>query len=173
MPGKGRPFVKGQVANPRGRPKKGQSITEIIAEMAGKKDFHASNGTPIERRRALADKLWHLAIEEGEVSAIRCILDRMDGKETLPINIDGAGGGPVPVFVTIEKRSVEEWERIYHQQTDGSGAPSPASPKQSPARPSSSSSEVRKGAGKRSDSKPPSRRRKDGSASKKSGRGTT
>jgi hypothetical protein len=70
-------FKPGQSGNPKGRPRKGESLTEILREQATIKDV-ARGRTKIERQAAIADKLWTLAIR-GDIAAIKYIYDRLDG----------------------------------------------------------------------------------------------
>jgi len=68
-------FEKGDPRiNRRGRPKKGQSITEILEMLLDKK-----KETGELRRADVAEKLIKLA-ENGDLAAIRYLVDRIDGK---------------------------------------------------------------------------------------------
>jgi len=79
-------FEKGDPRiNRRGRPKKGQSITEILELLLDKK-----KETGELRRADIAEKLIKLA-ESGDLPAIRYLIDRLDGRprETVELK-DGA-----------------------------------------------------------------------------------
>jgi hypothetical protein len=92
-------FKPGQSGNPGGRPKKGESLTEILraqGELPPGKTGKA-------RKELIGEKLWRLALS-GDKFAIRYVYDRLDGrsKETKEISgPDGAGieihfvGGPI------------------------------------------------------------------------------
>jgi len=54
--------------NRNGRPKKGESITDLLRETVDK--------------QALVDKLIEIAIEKGDIQALKYAIDRMDGKPT-------------------------------------------------------------------------------------------
>jgi len=66
----------GQSGNPKGRPPKGQSLTDALKERVDK--------------QAIADKLYEMAIE-GDISALKYIYDRVDGKpgESIDLNHQG------------------------------------------------------------------------------------
>jgi len=78
-------FVKGDPRiNRRGRPKKGQTITDILGLLLDReKDGEL-------RRVTVAEKLIELAIK-GDVAALKYLVDRLDGKprETFTLG-DGA-----------------------------------------------------------------------------------
>jgi hypothetical protein len=78
----GKPFEKGDARiNRRGRPKKGQALTDILNYKLDQKD-----DTGKMRREAVAEKLIDLALE-GDLAAIRYVMDRVDGrpKETVAL----------------------------------------------------------------------------------------
>ena len=57
-----------QYINRDGRPKKGESVTDLLRETVDK--------------QALVDKLVEIAIEKGDIQALKYAIDRMDGKPT-------------------------------------------------------------------------------------------
>ena len=78
----GKPFAKGdERINRRGRPKKGQALTDILNYKLDQKD-----ATGKLQREAVAEKLIGLALE-GDMTAIRYVMDRVDGrpKETVSL----------------------------------------------------------------------------------------
>ena len=140
---KGRPFKPGQTGNPKGRPKKGESMTDILGELAGIKDVTLPSGEKVTRKRALVERLWAKAIRDGDTTAIKFIIERLDGKTPQVIQgPDDEDGNPIPVAVVqvVRKRSIDEWQQEYTSR-QSSGSPSPDKPKPSRARRSSSSSE--------------------------------
>lgn len=66
-------FKKGQSGNPAGRPKKGEALTDILKAFLDKKDGSKT------RKQQLVERLYDLAMA-GEVSAMKYIFDRIDGK---------------------------------------------------------------------------------------------
>jgi hypothetical protein len=79
------PFVKGDPRiNRRGRPKKGQTLTDILDWALDQKRRIKNEETGEEKslllRQMLAQQLIHKAVDEGDVPAIRYIYDRIDGK---------------------------------------------------------------------------------------------
>jgi hypothetical protein len=70
-----KPFTKGDARiNRRGRPKKGQSLTDILNYQLDQK-----KGDGQLRRETIAGKLIELA-EGGDITAIKYIMDRVDGR---------------------------------------------------------------------------------------------
>jgi hypothetical protein len=65
----------GQSGNPAGRPPKGEALTDILKE---KVDKHA-----------IAEKLIEVAMDKGDLAALKYIYDRIDGrpKETIDASI--------------------------------------------------------------------------------------
>lgn len=145
----GRPFQKGQSGNPKGRPKRQESVTEILHELSLLKDVNLPSGEKITRRRALAEQLWTQAIRNGDISAIKFIIERLEGKT--PSIIQGPmdeEGRPTEVTIrVIQKRSIDEWQHAYIPQML-SGNPSPDKLKPYPVQPSNSFSEEQRAAEK-------------------------
>lgn len=163
------PFAKGDPRiNRNGRPKKGTSFAELLRELGEKEDVSTSDGKKIERRRALAERIWQEAIR-GNPSFASLIFKAVDNP-ALRIQHEDEDGEPLPVMVVVQKRSLEEWTREQGNSArePSSGSHNPAKPKRSPARPSKSSSEEPKAAGKPSGSKLKSQPQKVGASSKKS-----
>ena len=92
----GRDFVKGVVTNPNGRPKKGQTLTDIL-EKHGKKIAEDGTGKNVARKELLADMVWKLAIEEKDLAAAKYIFDRIDGTpiQTIRQSVYNYEGNPV------------------------------------------------------------------------------
>ena len=85
------PFVPGDpLINRNGRPKKNNCLTEILRDMGDIKDV-TNNGEPIERKKALAESIWRMAIVDKDLAAIRYIYDRIDGKPKESIDLDSRG----------------------------------------------------------------------------------
>jgi hypothetical protein len=78
------PFTKGQSGNPNGRPRKGRTLTETLEKAMKKKREDGKKNSD-----ALADTLIELAITEKNVTAIKYIMDRVDGKPAESIELTG------------------------------------------------------------------------------------
>jgi len=80
------PFTKGQSGNKQGRPKKGETLTDLLREK-----FEATKSAKgkLPRKEILIEKLLTLA-ESGDLPALKYIFDRCDGRpmQTLEINND-------------------------------------------------------------------------------------
>ena len=78
----GKQFVRGDPRiNRKGRPKKGQSMTEILSYKLDQK-----NDAGLLRREAIAGKLISMA-ENGDLPAIRYICDRLDGRPRETVSV--------------------------------------------------------------------------------------
>ena len=66
--GKGGFGEQPQYINRNGRPPKDQSVTDLLRETVNKQD--------------LVDKLVEIAVEKGDIQALKYAIDRMDGKPT-------------------------------------------------------------------------------------------
>lgn len=79
-------FGSGQSGNPRGRPKRGASLTEIVRKKLGDIVIVAdADGSLLEKRRReiIADKLLEMA-QGGNLTAMQIVLERVDGKVPQP-----------------------------------------------------------------------------------------
>ena len=91
MAGTGHKWQPGQSGNPKGRPKTGKRLTDVLRRVL---DEPTAEG----RTKAddLAETLWKLA-EQGNLDALKYIYDRLDGKPVETQQLSGAEGGPVRV----------------------------------------------------------------------------
>jgi hypothetical protein len=80
------PFNKGQSGNPRGRPRKGKTLTDALEKaMKGKQ----ADGR--KKQDVLAETLINMAVVEKNIHALKYIYDRMDGRPKESIELtDGA-----------------------------------------------------------------------------------
>jgi hypothetical protein len=97
-----KPFQKDDPRiNRSGRPKKGESLTDILRELGGIADVSTEKGK-IERRQAIANRLWQMAIA-GDLAAIKMIYDRIDGSPRQSVEMTGTDGAKLmPEKITIE-----------------------------------------------------------------------
>jgi len=71
------PFKKGQSGNPKGGPKKQETMTHVL-RMAVETDVMLPDGRKVKAKEALAYKIIELAAS-GEGWAMKYIYDRLDG----------------------------------------------------------------------------------------------
>lgn len=71
-------FRQGVSGNPAGRPKKGESFTDIVRRLAHLKDVRDSRGNLVERKEAIVEMIYGKAIRDKDLSAAKMILDRLD-----------------------------------------------------------------------------------------------
>lgn len=89
----------GQSGNPKGRPKRGETISELIRAVLREKGPEG-----IANRKLVAQKLVALALD-GNMDAIKVVLDRVDGKVVEKLEHSGAGGGPLILEYVNDWRS--------------------------------------------------------------------
>ena len=82
----GRPFEKGDPRiNSKGRPKKGESITDILKKLLDQSDESGKL-----RRVIVSEKLISLA-ESGDLASLKYLIDRIEGRPKESIELtDGA-----------------------------------------------------------------------------------
>lgn len=97
MPGKGRPFIKGNRANPGGRPK-------VAADVKALARVHGPDA--IARLRVLMDS------DDGRTAVAACnsILDRAYGKASQPVT--GEDGGALKLDVAADVALLETLKRL-------------------------------------------------------------
>jgi hypothetical protein len=88
-----KPFEKGDSRiNRKGRPKKGECLTDILSWALDQKrqmpEGEAGKEKSLLLRHVLAEKLISKAVDDGDVAAIKYIYDRLDGrpKETVEMS---------------------------------------------------------------------------------------
>ncbi len=93
------PWNAGQSGNPRGRPRKGRSVTELIEKLGqGKRE-----NIPLTRLEELVRKLYELAIG-GDVAAARVIRAYVEG---MPVERVQAEVGSMPPFTADEAAAAQ------------------------------------------------------------------
>jgi len=80
------PFSKGKSGNPRGRPRKGETLTDLLRE---KLETTKTTRDKLTRKEKIAEKLLSLA-ESGDLGALRYVFDRLDGKPRETIEMENA-----------------------------------------------------------------------------------
>ena len=80
------PFSKGKSGNPRGRPRKGESLTDLLRE---KLETTKTTRDKQPRKEKIAEKLIALA-ESGDLGALRYIFDRIDGRPKETVELENA-----------------------------------------------------------------------------------
>ncbi len=86
MPEKDTKFKKGVSGNPKGRPKKKATLTNILEDY-GQREHYKKDNISISKMHALAETLWELALNK-DMFAIKYIYDRIDGKPLQQIQAD-------------------------------------------------------------------------------------
>jgi len=79
-------FVPGKSANPKGRPKKGQTMTDILVKYLNKKTVKI-DGKLVSGKEAAAIKMIQQALK-GDSVLLKYIYDRIDGKPDTTIRFD-------------------------------------------------------------------------------------
>ena len=111
-----KPFEKNDPRiNRRGRPKKGQTMTDILNWALDQKRRITDDTTGKEKslllRQILTEKLVSKAIDDGDIAAIKYIYDRLDGrpKETVEMS---STCNEIPDDPDERRRLIEqmEWE---------------------------------------------------------------
>jgi len=103
------PLVKGQTNNLHGRPKKKNSVTEILARYGGRKvNYPGSEYHGMKLRDALAKRLWQLAVYDKDMTAIRYIFDRIDGRPAQTIITETDRGDMTIIQATQKELFAEE-----------------------------------------------------------------
>lgn len=94
------PFTKGVSGNPAGRPRKGQSLADLIRRYGDKKDPKTGK----RRKDLLALMLWDKSLE-GDLRAAEYVADRLLGRPAQEIRLEGHQ--PSLIFQIIDPRLPE------------------------------------------------------------------
>lgn len=111
---KGR-FLKGAIANPTGRPKKGTALTDVMSEIL--------ESDPLLKEKIIR-KLLDGAVN-GDISFIREVLDRIDGKPHISAEVHNTGEVvvvPNEVYqrYNMEVEIIEDDNGVSHNTADSS-----------------------------------------------------
>lgn len=96
------PFVKGQSGNPKGRPKKGHTLSDAIKEALDKRDVQKGYDK-VTRNQAIAEVLTQEALK-GNLTAINMVLDRMEGRPMIRQEIDMDAKMDVPMVKIVHEK---------------------------------------------------------------------
>ncbi|MBA4274076.1 MAG: hypothetical protein C0436_00320 [Alphaproteobacteria bacterium] len=95
-------WAGGKSGNPKGRPKKAASLTNILQEALEIKDVENDDGRLISRKQAICTRLIELAVA-GDLPAIKYIYDRIDGQPIATQELTGRDGESlIPDKIQIE-----------------------------------------------------------------------
>lgn len=130
MGGKNRTsFGPGNCANPKGRPKKGTALTDILRTYLSKKD----PGDPVARKKKLAEELYRRAIGgwvvdpenperreyvPGSDDLLRYLFNRIDGNPIQALEHTGEDGGPIEVSLSPDERTARIAQLLEKLKTD-------------------------------------------------------
>lgn len=117
-------WVPGQSGNPNGRPRRGRSVAELARAIAQEKvEFADADAVAGVTERATYTRLerllrvmWTMALD-GELPAIRCLLEYMEGKPVQVVAENAGREEPVLTADELERRlrnalaEVEAWRR--------------------------------------------------------------
>lgn len=115
----GRPFQPGVSGNPKGRPKKGECITEVMREIGEVEDqYPRGSRERITRVYALCDKLWMMALR-GNFKVAEYIINRLDGRPKESIEHTGNVDFASVITAAYELRKEKEAEKDSSDNLDG------------------------------------------------------
>lgn len=99
------PFVKGKSGNPKGAPRKEESIRKCLrASMSETITIPGKNGEPdttITKGQFLSQKLFQIAAQ-GDLNAIKLCIDNVDGQAKQQVEMSGPDGGPMENQITVK-----------------------------------------------------------------------
>lgn len=87
-------WQRGISGNPRGRPRKGRTLTEALEKYA---DDREAAGDPARER--LACTIWTMALD-GDLNATKLLFERVEGRAVQPIaGVDDDDSPPIPLII--------------------------------------------------------------------------
>jgi hypothetical protein len=122
-------WVAGQSGNPNGRPRRGRSVAELARAIAQEK-VEFTDGSPADgnaeqavysRLERLLRVMWTMALD-GNLSAIRCLLEYMEGRpvQLIAAAVAQRGSDKLSAEDMNElKRLVEEKLKEWRREIEG------------------------------------------------------
>ena len=101
-------WAKGQSGNPKGRAAEKPFADALRMEIKAAGEDH-------QKLRAITRKLLDKA-EEGDMQAINCLADRLDGKPSQSVEVSGDTKSYV-IRAPTPARTAEEWQKNYAPPT--------------------------------------------------------
>jgi len=101
------PWKKGESGNPRGRPKKAQSITDQLTQEAQRTVTVVVGGVKYKGRNMeiLAKRMFERGIRKVEPRMCCEIIDRVDGRAVSALELIGRNGEPIKITVAYDGNS--------------------------------------------------------------------
>lgn len=90
------PWSKGECGNPKGRPRKGKTLTDILEKYGRKRDVELDDGKKYRRKDVLATKVWEMALN-GDFPAIKFIWERIEGLPKQQLEHTGKEGEAIEI----------------------------------------------------------------------------
>jgi hypothetical protein len=106
MKTRGKPFPKGTSGNPKGRPKKGESITDLMRRLLNQKYETKEKGKRKQLKEIFCNEVIAKALN-GDINAIKLVWNYIDGMPTQ--KIEGSG------LIEQYNLSQEEYRKIRKQ----------------------------------------------------------
>lgn len=122
------PFVKGQVANPKGRPKKGRALTDILTKTGSKKSIAIlRDGITVYRdaKHIMAEMIWTgiatgiVTFPDGTTRKIEDFADWLSLVKFVYQHIDGPP--PTQLDLTTDGQPLKAYIGITPDDWDGEG----------------------------------------------------
>jgi hypothetical protein len=124
-------WVKGQSGNPKGRPLRGKSVAELARLIAQEKVAFDDDGevSVCSRLERLLRVLWTMSLE-GDLRAIRCLLEYMEGRpvQVIAATVARADDGALSeaevreLSALVERRLLEWQEETGRLLAAGAGS---------------------------------------------------
>lgn len=94
----GRPFQPGQSGNPGGRPKRGWNWAKLFEEAVDEELTTKDGKMTAQAKQFIVKKLVRMAVD-GDMTAVKEIINRMDGMPKQSTEIGGLDGGPLTIEI--------------------------------------------------------------------------